>query len=285
MAAPSSRTAAARIARPLPARAACRPPPRPRQQRAFSSVNPDEVSHFDALAGEWWDPHGSSRLLHLMNPLRHDFIRACLESDPQRAAPGPGARLAYLDIGCGGGIFAESAARLPTTGRVTGVDPTASVLAVARAHARRDPALRSKLTYRQGSVEQLEVPRRADDSYDVVSLFEVLEHVDEPAAFLARVRPLVRPGGWLVVSTIARTWTSWLTTKLVAEGVLCIVPRGTHDWAKYINEHELRRHLTDRGWQSSRVMGVVYVPGLGWREMPGSERVGNYFLGVRRGSE
>ncbi|KAM4062887.1 methyltransferase [Hirsutella rhossiliensis] len=284
MAAPS-RTAAARIGRilprprPVPSRASrgLPPPTSLRPHSTFSSVNPDEVSHFNALASEWWDPHGSSRLLHLMNPLRHDFIRSC------RGVGGGETPLSYLDIGCGGGIFAESAARLPTTRRVTAIDPTPSVLAVAKAHARKDPSLVTKLAYRQSSIEELEQPLDDGQRYDVVTLFEVLEHIDEPAAFLARVRPFVKPGGWLVMSTIARTWTSWLTTNLVAEDLLGIVPRGTHDWNKYINEEELRRYFVDQGWESPRVMGVVYVPGLGWKAVRGSERVGNYFFGVRRG--
>lgn len=256
-------------------------------------MNPDEVAHFNALAADWWDPHGSSRLLHLMNPLRHDFIRACRASQADSSHPtSTGAAeataseipsLRYLDIGCGGGIFAESAARLPTTQHVTAIDPTPSVLAVARAHARRDPSLHSKLEYRQSSIEELEVPP-AGSGFDVVSLFEVIEHIDDPIAFLDKVQPFVKPGGWLVMSTIARTWLSWLTTNVVAEDLLRIVPRGTHDWNKYINEEELRRYFVDRGWESPKVMGVVYVPGMGWREVRGSEKVGNYFFGVRRES-
>jgi polyprenyldihydroxybenzoate methyltransferase/3-demethylubiquinol 3-O-methyltransferase len=245
----------------------------------FSSVNADEVSHFNTLAAEWWEPHGSSRLLHLMNPLRHDFINACLDSQPE---PRP-ASLSYLDIGCGGGIFAESAARLASTAHVTAIDPTPEVLAVARAHARRDPALRGKLEYRQTSIERLPAPPEGP-AYDVVSVFEVIEHVDRPAEFLDRVRPFVRPGGWLVMSTIARTWTSWFTTNLVAEDILGIVPKGTHDWNKYLNDDELRGFFAGKGWSSPRVMGVVYVPGLGWKEVRGSEKVGNYFFAVRRDS-
>lgn len=212
-----------------------------------------------------------------MNPLRHDFIRSC------RGSGGRDTPLSYLDIGCGGGIFAESAARLPTTQRVTAIDPTPSVLAVAKTHARKDPSLAARLTYKQNSIEEMEQPLNDGQRYDVVTLFEVLEHIDEPAAFLERVRPFVKPGGWLVMSTIARTWTSWLTTNLVAEDILGIVPRGTHDWNKYINEEELRRYLLGQCWESPRVMGVVYLPGLGWKEVRGSEMVGNYFLGVRRG--
>ncbi|KAG6006204.1 hypothetical protein E4U21_007243 [Claviceps maximensis] len=251
-----------------------------------SSVNPQEVSHFNALASEWWDPHGSSRLLHLMNPVRQDFIRGCLQTRPETTASAlQDSTLTYLDVGCGGGIFAESAARLSATKRVTAIDPTPSVLAVAKAHAKKDPSLKGKLFYKQCSIEQLDVPQENSDRYDVVSLFEVIEHVDEPGLFLQRIRPFVKPGGWLVMSTIARTWTSWFTTNLVAEDLLRIVPRGTHDWNKYINEDELRRFLMSQGgWESPRVMGVMYVPGLGWREVPGGEKIGNYFFAVRRSS-
>ncbi|KHO01714.1 hexaprenyldihydroxybenzoate methyltransferase precursor [Metarhizium album ARSEF 1941] len=252
-------------------------------QSTSSSVNPEQVCHFNSLASEWWAPHGSSRLLHLMNPVRQDFIRGCLQSIPDTTASRlQDASLSYLDIGCGGGIFAESAARLPTTKRVTAIDPTPSVLAVAKAHAKKDPSLSGKLVYRQTSVEELQVPRGPGEAYDIVSLFEVIEHVDRPGPFLERVRLFVKPGGWLVMSTIARSWVSWFTTNLVAESLLRIVPPGTHDWNKYINEDELQRFFMDKGWDSPRVMGVVYVPGLGWKEVRGGEKVGNYFFAVRR---
>lgn len=244
----------------------------------FSSVSPDEVSHFNALASSWWDSQGPSRILHLMNPLRHDFIRVCRASVLD-APPTDG--LTYLDIGCGGGIFAESAARLASTKSVTAIDPSPEVLAVARAHARRDPALRGKLAYLNTPIERLPLPA---EKYDVVSIFEVLEHVADPAPFLDRAAPFVKPGGWLVMSTIARTWMSWFVTNFMAEDVLRIVPRGTHDWRKYVNEAELRAHFTRSraGWGEPRCMGVIYVPGVGWREVQGSEKVGNYFFAVRR---
>ncbi|KAI1267953.1 S-adenosyl-L-methionine-dependent methyltransferase [Xylariaceae sp. FL1019] len=249
---------------------------------AFTTVSPEEVSHFNALASSWWDPQGPSRILHLMNPLRHDFIRACRSSVPDAPSVAyPPTGLQYLDIGCGGGIFAESAARLSTTASVTAIDPTPQVLSIAKAHAKRDPALASKLTYINTSIENLPVP---EQGYDVVSIFEVVEHVSNPAAFLDRVTPFVRLGGWLVLSTIARTWMSWLTTNVMAEDVLRIVPKGTHDWNKYINEEELRKHFMTSGgqWEAPRCMGVVYVPGLGWKEVKGSEKIGNYFFAVRR---
>ncbi|KAL1841652.1 hypothetical protein VTJ49DRAFT_6758 [Mycothermus thermophilus] len=261
------------------------PPHNHNHTPSSASVNETEISHFSALASSWWDPHGPSRPLHLMNPLRHDFIQRCLSTSPESTPSS--FKLRYLDVGCGGGIFAESAARLPSTQSVTAIDPSPTILAVAREHARRDPALvgsKGRLTYVNTTIEELPLPEERSDRYDVVTLFEVLEHVDYPAAFLDRVGEFVRPGGWLVLSTIARTWMSWFTTKLVAEDVLGMVPRGTHDWEKYVNEDELRGYFAKKGgqWGAPRVMGVVYVPGVGWREVTGSERIGNYFFGVQR---
>ncbi|MCJ1430317.1 Hexaprenyldihydroxybenzoate methyltransferase, mitochondrial, partial [Sticta canariensis] len=214
-------------------------------QRSYStssSVNPAEVSHFDALASTWWDPYGSSRLLHLMNPLRHDFISSCLASsspkpNSEERIPSSEDGLRYLDVGCGGGIFAESAARLPGTRSVTAIDPSGEVIAVAKSHASHDPIFQEegRLEYLHTSIEELAssspqiatMPLRDQQKttllqYDVVTLFEVIEHISYPAPFLASCLPLVKPGGWLVISTIARTWTSWLTTKVAAEKFLRI---------------------------------------------------------------
>ncbi|KAF2830342.1 ubiquinone biosynthesis O-methyltransferase [Ophiobolus disseminans] len=230
------------------------------------TVDPTEVSHFNALASSWWDPHGPSRLLHLMNPLRHTFIQRC------RASTAPTThKLRYLDIGCGGGIFAESAARLADTQSVTAIDPTPEVMKIAEGHKRRDPSLTElgKLTYLNTSIEDLPLPSSPTEAFDMVTLFEVLEHVTAPGPFLAHITPHVKPGGWLVLSTIARTWTSWLVTNVVAEDVLGIVPKGTHEWNKYVNEDELRRWFAGQGgWGEVQTMGVVYVPGVGWRELP-----------------
>ncbi|EFX02584.1 3-demethylubiquinone-9 3-methyltransferase [Grosmannia clavigera kw1407] len=266
-----------------------------------SSVSPEEVAHFNGLAAAWWDPHGSSRLLHQMNPLRHDFIRHCLGQEE----PLPGR---ILDVGCGGGIFAESAARLTSTTAVTAIDPSAEVLAVARTHARRDPVLQHKLHYVQASIENMTAgshgsPDAASPSsaslssttgpFDMVTTFEVVEHVaTDPGAFLAQCGRLLRPGGWLIGSTMARTWISWLTTIVAAEDVLGIVPHGTHDWAKYVNPDELAAHFApgtgaacSQGttWETLTFQGVAYIPGLGWQVVPGSEELGNYFFGIRKG--
>lgn len=237
-----------------------------------------------------------------MNPLRHDFISSCLASSPkpkfEERTPSSENGLRYLDVGCGGGIFAESAARLPGTRSVTAIDPSGEVIAVAKLHALQDPVFQDegRLEYLHTSVEdfassssQITTTEATTQQYDIVTLLEVIEHINYPAPFLASCLPLVKPGGWLVLSTIARTWTSWLTTKVAAEEVLGVVPRGTHDWSNYIDEAELRGFFRGRtGWggtggsRSIRSMGCIYVPGLGWRMVAGGERWGNYFFGVRR---
>jgi polyprenyldihydroxybenzoate methyltransferase/3-demethylubiquinol 3-O-methyltransferase len=168
-----------------------------------STVSQTEVSHFSRLASSWWDPHGSSRLLHLMNPLRHDFINSCL--DPLD----PNTKYTYLDIGCGGGIFSSSAARLPSTRSVTAIDPTQAVVAIAKAHQRSDPALSEpKLRYLNCAIEDLPLPLSgnkpaASTAADIITLFEVLEHINSPAQFLQTTIPHLQFGGYLISSTIA----------------------------------------------------------------------------------
>lgn len=263
-----------------------------------------------------------------MNPLRHQFIKKCRaavasESIPlkqgqeQRQIQGQGHKggLHYLDVGCGGGIFSESAARMHDTASVTGIDPSPEVLSVAKRHARRDPRLMEpgRLTYLPYSIEDLplppsEAPQRSETpaaissiaasqpqkqqwvpppgGYDTISLFEVIEHVNQPSKFLASCIPHLKPGGWLVLSTIARTYTSYFLTKTMAEYVLGLVPRGTHDWEKYVNPGELGEWFgkdeRKEMFGPPVLMGVVYVPGLGWREVSGSEAWGNYFFGVQK---
>ncbi|KAI9725922.1 MAG: Hexaprenyldihydroxybenzoate methyltransferase, mitochondrial [Chrysothrix sp. TS-e1954] len=258
------------------------PSPAPPTPPPTSSVSSTELSHFTNLASSWWDPYGPSRLLHLMNPLRHQFISECLSTTN---LPDASQEYSYLDVGCGGGIFTESAARLPHTSNVTGLDPGEEVIKIARAHMRRDPSLirDGKLEYRNIPIEDLPPPSPASNGHDIVTLFEVLEHVPHPSSFLSTLTRHLKPGGWLVLSTIARTWTSWLTTKVMAEDVLRVVPRGTHEWSKYVREEELRGWFGKRGgWERPRAMGVVYVPGVGWREVRGGEKWGNYFFGVRK---
>lgn len=246
-----------------------------------SSVSANEVEHFSRLASSWWDPHGPSRLLHLMNPLRFDFIQSLLPRDTE-----PTKRYSYLDVGCGGGIFASSCARHPLTSTVTAIDPTPACIAVAQANQRTDPAIQSpKLTYLNTAIETLPTDAEGNiQKYDIITLFEVLEHITSPSAFLTNAARHLKPGGWIVGSTIARSPVSYLTTKLIAEApIIGVVPPGTHDWNQYINPEELRGWFEKSNeWNSFTTQGVIYVPALGWKVVPGSEGLGNYFFGVQK---
>jgi polyprenyldihydroxybenzoate methyltransferase / 3-demethylubiquinol 3-O-methyltransferase len=187
-------------------------------------------------------------------------------------------------VGCGGGIFGSSAARLPSTSTVTAIDPTPECIAVAQAKQRSDPSLQPpKLTYLNCTIEN--IPTHVEE-VDIITLFEVLEHISDPAAFLTGCVKHLKPGGWIVGSTIARSPISFLTTKMVAEApVVGIVPRGTHDWNQYINPEELRawfEHKAEGEWGEFKTQGVVYVPLAGWKVVQGSEGWGNYFFGVNK---
>lgn len=254
----------------------------PDSSSSSSSVSASEVSHFSRLASSWWDPHGSSRLLHLMNPLRHDFIKTCQTSATINTASQE-KDISYLDIGCGGGIFASSAARLPHTSLVTAIDPTPDCIAVAQSHQRSDPALASpKLNYLNCAIEDL--PQDIAP-VSVLTIFEVLEHVNLPSQFLSTCLSHVQEGGWIIGSTIARSAMSYFTTKIIGEApVFGIVPQGTHDWNKYINPSELRNWFESKaeGWGPLITQGVIYVPGLGWKLVNKSEDYGNYFFGIQK---
>ncbi|EIN05995.1 ubiquinone biosynthesis O-methyltransferase [Punctularia strigosozonata HHB-11173 SS5] len=289
------------------------------------SVNEDEIAHFSRLSSRWWDEHGEFGLLHKMNPHRVDFIREKLleitrEERGEEAAEEMQRTghvlegLDVLDVGCGGGLLSESLARLG--GRTVGIDASPSNIAIASMHASADPALCSSktrsLTYRHTSAEALlEDPQR----YDVVCSLEVVEHVDNPASFLHSCAQLVKPGGHLFLSTIARTPLSYFLTIFMAEQALRLVTPGTHTHSKYINPEELVEYFQNypssdfpgerkgRPWISrlydghplrteAEVRGIIYAPWKGeWILIPRSGSRGfsgwattqcNYLFWVRK---
>ncbi|KQT34783.1 3-demethylubiquinone-9 3-methyltransferase [Sphingomonas sp. Leaf412] len=212
-----------------------------------ASVLPHEAAHFGKLAAAWWDPTGSSAMLHRLNPVRLAYIRAAVDRqwDLDDAGFAPLAGKGALDMGCGAGLLAEPLARLGAT--VTAVDAAAESVAVARAHAARRGL---SIDYRAGGVEAI-----AGEAFDLVCSMEVVEHVADPGAFVRALATAVAPGGLLVMSTPNRTWLSRVALVEGAERVGAI-PAGTHDWDRFLTPDELSAMLVDAG------MRVVDVTGL-----------------------
>ena len=208
------------------------------------NADPKELQRFEAVAGQWWDPDGPLKTLHGMNPLRLRFIK-------DRA---PLAGLRVLDVGCGGGLLAEAMTAEGAT--VTGIDLAHEALLVARLHA-----IENGLTidYRETSVEDL-ARDGADGSFDVVTCLEMLEHVPDPASVICACARLVKPDGQVFFSTINRTPKAWLTAVVGAEYLMNILPRGTHEYARFIRPSELAAWMRAAGLQVTTMSGVRYWP-------------------------
>lgn len=208
-----------------------------------ANVDPAEIAKFDALAARWWDRQGEFRPLHELNPLRLDFIRA--------RAPLQGTRV--VDVGCGGGILSESMALDGAI--VTGIDLAGTALRIAELHAIESGA---KLTYRLESVD--DHARACPAAYDVVTCMEMLEHVPQPEAVVARLADLLKPGGQLFLSTLNRNLKSFLMAIVGAEYVLGLLPRGTHDYERFIRPSELARWARAAGLGLGTFSGLAYDP-------------------------
>jgi 2-polyprenyl-6-hydroxyphenyl methylase/3-demethylubiquinone-9 3-methyltransferase len=218
------------------------------------TVDPAEISGFARIAEGWWDPQGAFRPLHRINPARLAFIRDHLAAQFGRDPRGrrPFAGLTLLDIGCGGGIVAEPLTRLGFA--VTGLDADATAIAVARNHAE---ASGLAIDYRIAAAEDLLREKRR---FDAVLALEVVEHTSDPALFLATVADLVKPGGGIVASTINRTARAFLMAIVGAEYVLRWIPRGTHDWRKFLRPSELAAGLRRSGLVIGAIEGLAYDP-------------------------
>ncbi len=207
------------------------------------NVDPAEIAKFEALASRWWDPDGEFRPLHQINPLRLDWI------DAKASLSG----LKVLDVGCGGGILAEAMA---TRGaEVTGIDLGEAPLAVARLHLLESGA---EVDYRQISAEQLAAEQPAH--YDVVTCMEMLEHVPDPASTIAACAAMVKPGGHCFFSTLNRNPKSYLFAIIGAEYLLRMLPKGTHDYARFIRPSELGEWARRAGLEAREIIGMSYNP-------------------------
>lgn len=251
---------------------------RKRESRAKeASVDPAELAKFSASPADWWDPAGAFGPLHRLNPVRLAFIRdrtaAQFGRDP--LAERPLAGLSALDIGCGGGLLSEPLSRLGAG--VTGLDASEDSIAAARAHAGEQEL---DIDYRLGTAEALAAE---GERFDLVLAMEIVEHVADVPGFFAAATGLVRPGGAMVLATLNRTPKSFLFAIVGAEYVLRWLPRGTHDWRRFLRPSELARHLRAGGLTLQEVTGVAYNPlSDGWRLAPGDSDV-NYMVFATKG--
>ncbi|KAB2847815.1 MAG: bifunctional 2-polyprenyl-6-hydroxyphenol methylase/3-demethylubiquinol 3-O-methyltransferase UbiG [Hyphomicrobiaceae bacterium] len=237
-------------------------------------LDAEEVKRFDRIAAEWWDEGGKFKPLHKLGPARLAVIREAVCSRFGRDASSirPYNGLSAIDIGCGGGLIAEPIARLGAA--VCAIDPSPETIEAARRHATLGGL---DIKYR---VARAEHEVAAGRRYDIVLCLEVLEHVPDPAAFLKLMRPLVAPGGLLILSTINRTLKAWALAIVGAELVLRWLPAGTHQWDRFITPDELRDYVGAAGLKPDAARGIVYSP-LRDEWSPSDDIDVNYMLTAR----
>ena len=243
-----------------------------------SSVDAAEVAKFEAMAAEWWDPNGKFRPLHQMNPCRLDYITRQIAAEFGRdlTRPSPFSGLKLLDIGCGGGLLSEPMARLGAA--VTGADAAERNIPVARLHAE---AQALAIDYRHTTAEAL---AGEGEAYDVVLAMEIVEHVADPQDFLRTCAGLLKPGGLLVCSTLNRNPKSFMMAIVGAEWVMRWLPRGTHDWSKFITPDELFAMIRGAGLDPVDRKGMVFNPvSWNWSLSDRDLSVNYVTAGVKRG--
>lgn len=237
-----------------------------------SSLNADDVARFSNQAQEWWDPQGPFRALHEMGPLRLDYIKQMIASHqaPNSKGKWPLKNLSILDIGCGGGLLAEPLAGLGAS--VTGLDASTPTIEIAKAHAAQSGL---SIDYRVGTAEEM---AKSGKTFDVITAFEIVEHVANLTSFMKAVSTLLKPGGLLLLATMNRTKRSFLLGVVMAEYVLGWVPPGTHDWDRFVKPSEMTALWGPLGLNPLDISGVVYSPlTRSFRISKGNAAV-NYFM-------
>jgi 2-polyprenyl-6-hydroxyphenyl methylase/3-demethylubiquinone-9 3-methyltransferase len=229
-----------------------------------TNLNPDEHAKFSALAAEWWDRDGPCRTLHDINPCRLDYLAGQIALTDARV----------LDVGCGGGILSEAMAARGA--RVRGLDASAALIGVARDHAREQALV---IEYCATTVEAWRA--HTQERYDAVVCMELIEHVPDPDALLGACAALLLPHGTLVVSTLNRTFAAWLGGVVIAEYVLGLLPRGTHDYRQFVRPSELARAARAHGLDLIDVRGMRYQPLTRRATLCDSARI-NYLATLRR---
>ncbi|HYD31137.1 MAG TPA: bifunctional 2-polyprenyl-6-hydroxyphenol methylase/3-demethylubiquinol 3-O-methyltransferase UbiG [Azospirillaceae bacterium] len=227
---------------------------KPNASSTGTTVDQDEVARFSAIAAQWWDPTGKFRPLHKLNPVRLEYVRnaVCVRFGRDPSSDQPLAGLRLVDIGCGGGLIAEPLARMGA--EVVGVDAAEKNVKTAQAHATGNGVT---VDYRCTTAEALAA---AGERFDVVVALEVVEHVADVGLFLKSCAELVRPGGLMFLATVNRTTKAYALAIIGAEYVLRWLPRGTHDWRKFLKPSELAAHLRPHGVEVRDLVGVTYAP-------------------------
>jgi 2-polyprenyl-6-hydroxyphenyl methylase / 3-demethylubiquinone-9 3-methyltransferase len=232
---------------------------------ASLNVDPQEIAKFSDLAHRWWDPDGEFRPLHQINPLRLNWIDGLASLAGKRV----------VDVGCGGGILAEAMAARGA--EVLGIDMAAKPLKVARLHAMESGTAR--VDYREQAAEALAAEQPG--AFDVVTCMEMLEHVPDPASVVRACATLARPGGWVFFSTINRNPKAFAFAIVGAEHVLKLLPKGTHEYARFIRPSELARHARDAGLDATEMRGMEYNPFTRRYRLSGDTSV-NYLVACRK---
>jgi 2-polyprenyl-6-hydroxyphenyl methylase/3-demethylubiquinone-9 3-methyltransferase len=228
----------------------------------MTTVNPEEIEKFSRIADEWWDPHGKFKPLHVINPVRLQYIQSHIPNLQS---------LSVLDIGCGGGLMCEPLAKMGAN--VTGIDASVKNISVAKLHAEKSGLA---IDYRATTADQLTEP------FDVVLALEIVEHVADVPAFVASVMARVKPNGLAVFSTINRTAKAYALAIVGAEYVLRWLPIGTHDWHKFLKPHELLAHVEAAGGTLKEMVGMVMNPlTFEWKIKPQDVSV-NYLMVVQK---
>lgn len=225
----------------------------PSSAASSSSVDPAEIARFSKLSETWWDPNGKMKPLHRINPLRLAYIRdaACRKFERNPKSLNCLSDLRILDIGCGAGLLCEPLARLGA--QVVGIDPSETNISVAKLHAERSHL---SIDYRCTTVEEI----NARERFDIVLAMEVVEHVTDVGAFLKRCAAAMKPSGLMTVSTLNRNWKSFALAIVGAEYVLRWLPRGTHQWDKFVTPEELASYLEACTLGITEQTGVVFNP-------------------------
>lgn len=219
-----------------------------------ATLDPQEVERFTRIAAEWWDPKGKFRPLHQIGPPRLAFVRdaAVRQFNRNLKSMRPLTGLTALDIGCGGGLVSEPLARMGAS--VTGIDPSERNIAIAKGHAEPQGLA---INYRAARVEDLVAEGQ---TFDIVSCLEVVEHVPDVPAFVAQCAKAVKPSGLAVFSTINRTFKAWALAIVGAEYVLRWLPRGTHQWDRFVTPDELRQYAEAASLRNVIFSGMTYDP-------------------------